>query len=395
MRIFSLIILTLLLAMATQSAQAKLVLVFDDPSTEGQDLVIEDNGPFDDNTFEGAISYCVPAGANFPCAQGFSKGEGGLGSAEAPQLQLQAGPMRWNGNVDILLTDTDFTNGPTTGQAVVNGVIEGFENLTLKFWADSANQPYGMGALMWEMSVTEDGDFLKSATVEAPAVGSLTLEVNLESAEPENIVNFQADLILPSSEGTVSVPDVVGDQQTAAEQKITDAGLKVGGVTTETSQAPAGQVTGQSPDAGAAVSPGSSVDLVVSAGSAPEEVSDAAGLAGLWYDPAFDGEGFNVLVGPDSWFLYYYGWRSNGQRLWLLSESMTGSIFFGQSITLGMSIAKSGTFADPDPSLQAWGVMTIIFDSCTAARAYLQGDDGTKTVNLVKLLGIDDLDCGP
>jgi hypothetical protein len=384
------------LAFATQAAHAKLILVFDDPSTGNQDLVIEDNSQLDLDPLEGAIEYCQPAGSvNMLCGEAFSKPS--VGSATSPVLEFSFGPIRWGGELNIRITDTDFSNGPASADVAINGQFEGFDGVTFNFWGDSSNQSFGMGQLIYETSINSDGDFLRGATVDADAIGSLTFEANLESSETENAIGFSGLILLQSSQGTVEVPDVVGDQQSTAEQKITDAGLVVGNITTQASEsASVGEVISQSPDAGADASPGTRVNLVVSAGSAPEEVGDTAGLAGLWYDPAFDGEGFNVLVGPDdSLLLYYYGWRSNGQRLWLLSETKTDSIFFGQSITLGMFITKSGTFADPDPELQDWGEMTIIFDSCTAARAHLQGDDGTKTVNLVKLLGIDDLDCGP
>jgi hypothetical protein len=312
-------------------------------------------------------------------------------------LQVNAGPIRWDGELNILITDTDFSNGPTTADTFINGSFEGFDGVTFNFWGDSSNQPFGMGQLIYETTISSDGDFLRGATVNADAVGSLTLEVNLKGSEAENVIVFDALIQLQQSGGTVDVPDVVGAEQSAAEEEITDAGLKVGKVTTETSDSvPAGIVISQNPAAGTDVSPGTSVNLEVSAGSAPEEVGDIAGLAGLWFDPAFDGEGYNVLVGADgSWFLYYYGWRANGQRLWLLSETLTGPILFGKSTTLEMFIAKNGVFSDPDPTLELWGEMIIIFDSCTAGRGQMQGDDGTKTTNIIKLLGIDDLDCDP
>jgi len=394
MRLFSSLVFALFLAFATQAAHAKLVLVFDDPSTGNEDLYIEDNGPWDNDSLEGSIGYCIPAGVNMLCAEAVSKPN--VGSAAWPILQVSAGPIRWGGELNIMVTDTDWSNGSTTADAFINGAFEGFDGATFKFWGDSSNQPFGMGQLIYETSITSDGDFLRGATVNADAVGSLTLEVNLEGAEAENVITFDALIQLQQSGGAVDVPDVVGAEQSAAEEEITDAGLTVGNVTTEASDSvAAGLVISQDPAAGADAAPGSSVNLTVSAGSAPEEVGDIAGLAGLWFDPAFDGEGFNVLVGPDSWFLYYYGWRANGQRLWLLSDTMTGPILFGTSITMDVFIAKSGTFSDPDPTLEPWGEMTIIFDSCTAGRAHMQGDDGTKTTNLVKLLGIDDLDCDP
>ena len=69
----------------------------------------------------------------------------------------------------------------------------------------------------------------------------------------------------------VDVPDVVDKTQTDAESDITAAGLVVGTVTEEYSDAaPEGQVISQNPVAGTSVLEGSAVDLVVSKG--PEEL---------------------------------------------------------------------------------------------------------------------------
>ena len=66
---------------------------------------------------------------------------------------------------------------------------------------------------------------------------------------------------------TVSVPNVVGMTQAAAQTSITDAGLKVGTVTEAFSDAmAAGHVISQDPAAGAVADKGSSVNLVVSKG---------------------------------------------------------------------------------------------------------------------------------
>jgi len=65
----------------------------------------------------------------------------------------------------------------------------------------------------------------------------------------------------------VTVPDMVGQTQSAAEAEILAAGLSVGTVSTQSSNTvPAGSVISQNPAAGAEVSPGTAVDLVVSAG---------------------------------------------------------------------------------------------------------------------------------
>ena len=68
-------------------------------------------------------------------------------------------------------------------------------------------------------------------------------------------------------EGTTRVPNVIGDQEGVARQKIIAAGLKVGAVTTdESSAALKGYVIGQNPSTGATVNAGTVVNLVIGNG---------------------------------------------------------------------------------------------------------------------------------
>jgi beta-lactam-binding protein with PASTA domain len=78
----------------------------------------------------------------------------------------------------------------------------------------------------------------------------------------------------------VTVPDVVGSPQAAAEAAIVAAGLTVGTVTTAMSETvPTGNVISQTPAGGINVSPGSAVALVISSGP-------PAFLMGVQHDPA-------------------------------------------------------------------------------------------------------------
>jgi len=79
---------------------------------------------------------------------------------------------------------------------------------------------------------------------------------------------------------TVTVPDVVGLDQTSAEALITSAGLVVGTVYQFCSPSvPAGEVFGQSPAAGTQVAPGSAVNLVVSTGPCPVTVPNVVNFS--------------------------------------------------------------------------------------------------------------------
>ncbi|MCU0963206.1 MAG: PASTA domain-containing protein, partial [Pirellulaceae bacterium] len=79
--------------------------------------------------------------------------------------------------------------------------------------------------------------------------------------------------------GGATVPNVVGLTQAAAATAITNAGLVVGTVTQQSSNAvPAGSVISQNPGAGVSVAAGSGVDLVISTGPAPVNVPNVVGL---------------------------------------------------------------------------------------------------------------------
>jgi len=119
----------------------------------------------------------------------------------------------------------------------------------------------------------------ESAVVSAGLVVG-TVETAYSSSVPEGSVISQTplsgtqvdsgtavNLVISLGPEPVSVPNVVGLTQAAAESEIVAAGLTVGTVTrTESTTVPADQVISQSPLAFALVATGSPVDLVVSSG---------------------------------------------------------------------------------------------------------------------------------
>jgi len=112
-------------------------------------------------------------------------------------------------------------------------------------------------------------------------------------------------------------------------------------------------------------------------------------FAGLWYEPAFTGTGFNIL--PSSavgLIVTYYGVNASGGPLWLISDFGPKTITIGTPITLNMSFSNSGTFQAPLRVPVAWGRLTITFTSCTTATATLTGTDGNVSENLTLLTGV-------
>lgn len=124
-------------------------------------------------------------------------------------------------------------------------------------------------------------------------------------------------------------------------------------------------------------------------------LSNDAAVTGVFYDPATNGEGFNFNYGRVGLTVFFYGFRSEGGQLWLVSETLPGDLEYGQLFTLTMFEVPLGTFGAPDPdSLTAWGTLQLTFVDCNTASATLSGFDGTQSLDLVRLAGVDGLDCG-
>jgi kumamolisin len=103
----------------------------------------------------------------------------------------------------------------------------------------------------------------------------------LTSSFAGDMITYQPSSVTTSvtiNAAPVSVPNVVGDTQSAATTAIKGAGLVVGTVTTQSSSTvPAGDVISQSPLAGASVAPATAVNLVVSSGPAPTGKPEISG----------------------------------------------------------------------------------------------------------------------
>ena len=119
-------------------------------------------------------------------------------------------------------------------------------------------------------------------------------------------------------------------------------------------------------------------------------------FSGLWFDPTLDGEGYIVYKTPYGWLVYFFGYSADGEFMWLVSELVTlDQLFFGTPFELPMLIGKPGTFSMPTPSseLTPWGTLNITFFGCTTGLFELDGVDGKKTSDAVKLIGVEDTNC--
>ena len=116
-----------------------------------------------------------------------------------------------------------------------------------------------------EMSINPTGNEAGLITWEPTQTGDFSITVTVTDGKSDPV--SQTFTITVKEAAMVTVPNVVGLSQTAAEAAITAAGLTVGTVTQETSSTVlAGNVISQNPAADASVARGSAVNLVVSSG---------------------------------------------------------------------------------------------------------------------------------
>ncbi|QIL80514.1 hypothetical protein G7047_11820 [Diaphorobacter sp. HDW4A] len=122
-----------------------------------------------------------------------------------------------------------------------------------------------------------------------------------------------------------------------------------------------------------------------SGGGASNQLSPKA-ITGLWYDPAYNGTGFNFLMTDANFIATYYGRNSSGGLLWLIStEAPSAPLQTGTEYALTLGATTAGTFSTPAYQMANWGHLNITFTSCTTAKATLNGLDGVQYLNLQRL----------
>lgn len=117
---------------------------------------------------------------------------------------------------------------------------------------------------------------------------------------------------------------------------------------------------------------------------------------GVWYDPSLDGEGYNIVTTGSGTVVYFYGSDVHGKRLWLISEVVTDVLLNGKDVTFVMYESTGGTYADPINStrgLSVWGGLVYNFSDCNSGTAVLRGEDGEKSTNIVKIVGVAGTNC--
>lgn len=135
----------------------------------------------------------------------------------------------------------------------------------------------GMAQAAAEAAILAAGMTVGSVTFQHSAVAAGNVISQDPAAGLLVLLNSPMDLVV--SLGPVSVPDVVGMAQAAAEAALVAADLTVGAVSTAYGPpGSTGNVLSQTPAAGMMAPPGSPVDLVISLGPAPVVVPDVVGM---------------------------------------------------------------------------------------------------------------------
>jgi eukaryotic-like serine/threonine-protein kinase len=167
------------------------------------------------------------------------------------------------------------------GLILVLGVVIG-----VAYYLLAGGKTYSVPLVNGETVATAQGQIAAQhlrSTVVDEASSSVKTGLVIKSAPAEgNIVpaNTLVTLYVSTGAAPVAVPNVVGQQQSAAESTLTGKGFQVQTKADATSTAPAGQVISQSPNGGTAA-PGSTVTITVSggAGAVPSVIGDSQATA--------------------------------------------------------------------------------------------------------------------
>lgn len=190
---------------------------------------------------------------------------------------------------------------------------------------------------------------------------------------------FGVMFAFPSASAPVTVPNVVGQSQSAATVMIGEAGLTLGDVTTGYSPSvPEGDVISQDPAGGTEVASGSAVDIVVSLG--PEPASDPES------DPDSDGGGDTSSDGdlpPDViaeiWAFELSNGKTAAQNLVEINAALTAPIVGPYTLVDVLKVLAAVAAGQTRIDSHGGGAATVQFDSVhgegVVVEASMQGSE--------------------
>lgn len=163
-------------------------------------------------------------------------------------------------------TAADSTSSTTDTEATVPNVV-GKDEATARAAIEAAGLTVG--------TVTESS----SDTVTSGLVISQTVAANTKTAKGTKV-----NLVLSSGPSSVKVTDVIGHEQSRAEQELAAAGFQVSMKEAYSSDVRSGLVISTTPDRGTPAKPGSTVTMTVSQGK--EKVTIPSVSVGMTYEAA-------------------------------------------------------------------------------------------------------------
>lgn len=119
-------------------------------------------------------------------------------------------------------------------------------------------------------------------------------------------------------------------------------------------------------------------------------------VTGSWYDPSTSGQGFVLYpVDDNRTVISFFGFEDDGTPMWLtgVGEDILEP---GQPIDITLYLTSGGNFGEFNPdqiSDEPWGNLNIVFNTCKKAIAVLDGLSGKQTMVMVRLAGVDGLEC--
>ncbi len=133
------------------------------------------------------------------------------------------------------------------------------------------------------------------------------------------------------------------------------------------------------------------IDFLVERLDAPTiPIGAPAGLEGTFYEPATNGQGFQIQwLEGDRLLLVFYGHRDAQSNLFLIGLRQ-GRPSYGEDLVFDLVATRNAGFGGFDPSMvqnPAWGIASLRFSDCDHATATLDGLDGRQTLVLQRLTG--------
>jgi hypothetical protein len=129
---------------------------------------------------------------------------------------------------------------------------------------------------------------------------------------------------------------------------------------------------------------------------APVQVLANNAYNGLWYDPDLSGEGFNFITSPSGTVIFFYGSDKDGNRIWMISETITENLAPNVNYSFVMYESTGGVWDNPISSgrgLSIWGELNLFLEDCGNGLAELRGVDGLKLSDIQKLAGVPGTGC--